>query len=37
MISDTELNSIVICSGLIMMTLIVAYSTISATFEKKHK
>lgn len=36
MINDSELNTIVIYSGLVMMALIVVYSTINATFEKKH-
>lgn len=35
MITDTELNSIVIISGITMMTLIVIYHAISSTFEQK--
>lgn len=35
MITDVELNSIVIISGLTMMTLIVIYHAISSTFEQE--
>ncbi|CAL9738560.1 dolichyl-diphosphooligosaccharide--protein glycosyltransferase subunit Ost4p [Monosporozyma servazzii] len=37
MITESDLNSIVIISGLSMMTLIIIYHAISSTFEQKTK